>query len=54
MTVRSKEGTPQGELLSSLLVNILLDDLEKELEKRGHKLCRYCDDCNIYKKSKRV
>jgi RNA-directed DNA polymerase len=42
------EGTPQGSPLSPLLSNILLDDLDKELEKRGHKFCRYADDCNIY------
>lgn len=41
-------GTPQGGPLSPLLSNILLDDLDKELEKRGHKFCRYADDCNIY------
>jgi len=39
------EGTPQGSPLSPLLSNILLDDLDKELEKRGHKFCRYADDC---------
>jgi RNA-directed DNA polymerase len=42
------EGTPQGGPLSPLLSNILLDDLDKELEKRGHKFCRYADDCNVY------
>ena len=42
------EGTPQGGPLSPLLSNILLDDLDKELERRGHALCRYADDCNIY------
>jgi len=46
------EGTPQGSPLSPLLSNILLDDLDKELEKRGHKFCRYADDCNIYVGSK--
>lgn len=46
-----EEGTPQGGPLSPLLSNILLDDLDKELEKRGHKFCRYADDCNIYVKS---
>jgi RNA-directed DNA polymerase len=45
-------GTPQGSPLSPLLSNILLDDLDKELEKRGHKFCRYADDCNIYVGSK--
>jgi RNA-directed DNA polymerase len=42
------EGTPQGGPLSPLLSNILLDDLDKELERRGHRFCRYADDCNIY------
>jgi RNA-directed DNA polymerase len=46
-----QEGTPQGSPLSPLLSNILLDDLDKELEKRGHKFVRYADDCNIYVKS---
>jgi RNA-directed DNA polymerase len=43
-----QEGTPQGGPLSPLLSNILLDELDKELEKRGHSFCRYADDCNIY------
>jgi RNA-directed DNA polymerase len=42
------EGTPQGGPLSPLLSNILLDDLDKELERRGHAFCRYADDCNVY------
>ena len=42
------EGTPQGGPLSPLLSNILLDELDKELERRGHKFCRYADDANIY------
>jgi RNA-directed DNA polymerase len=46
--VRRDEGTPQGGPLSPLLANLLLDDLDKELEKRGHAFCRYADDCNIY------
>jgi RNA-directed DNA polymerase len=46
------EGTPQGGPLSPLLSNILLDDLDKELEKRGHAFCRYADDCNIYVQSR--
>lgn len=49
-TVR-EEGTPQGGPLSPLLSNILLDDLDKEIEIRGHTFCRYADDCNIYVKS---
>src|ERR1019366_6280301 len=52
--VRREEGTPQGGPLSPLLANILLDDLDKELEKRGHRFCRYADDCNIYLKSERA
>jgi RNA-directed DNA polymerase len=48
------EGTPQGGPLSPLLSNILLDDLDKELEKRGHTFCRYADDCNIYVGSQRA
>jgi RNA-directed DNA polymerase len=46
------EGTPQGGPLSPLLSNILLTDLDRELERRGHRFCRYADDCNIYVKSK--
>jgi RNA-directed DNA polymerase len=46
-----EEGTPQGGPLSPLLSNILLDDLDMELERRGHRFCRYADDCNIYVKS---
>jgi group II intron reverse transcriptase/maturase len=42
------EGTPQGGPLSPLLSNILLTDLDRELERRGHAFCRYADDCNIY------
>jgi len=48
------EGTPQGGSLSPLLSNILLDELDKELERRGHKFCRYADDANIYVKSERA
>ena len=48
------EGTPQGGPLSPLLSNILLDDLDKELEKRGHRFCRYADDCNLYVGSRRA
>lgn len=46
--VNREEGTPQGGPLSPMLANLLLDDLDKELEKRGHRFCRYADDCNIY------
>jgi RNA-directed DNA polymerase len=47
------EGTPQGGPLSPLLSNILLTDLDRELEKRRHRFCRYADDCNIYVGSER-
>ena len=50
----SDKGTPQGGPLSPLLSNIVLDDLDKELERRGHAFCRYADDCNVYVKSKRA
>jgi len=53
MTAR-REGTPQGGPLSPLLSNILLDDLDKELERRGHAFCRYADDCNIYVRTRRA
>jgi RNA-directed DNA polymerase len=48
------EGTPQGGPLSPLLSNVILDILDKELERRGHKFVRYADDCNIYVKSERA
>ena len=48
------EGTPQGGPLSPLLSNILLTDLDRELERRGHAFCRYADDCNIYVASERA
>jgi len=46
------EGTPQGGPLSPLLCNILLDELDKELERRGHRFVRYADDSNVYVRSK--
>jgi RNA-directed DNA polymerase len=49
-----EEGTPQGGPLSPLLSNIMLDEFDKELIKRGHKFVRYADDCNIYAKTKRA
>src|SRR5438105_11933153 len=49
--VTREEGTPQGGPLSPLLANLLLDDLDQLLEKRGHHFCRYADDCNIYVRS---
>ena len=52
VSVASK-GTPQGGPLSPLLSNIVLDELDKELERRGHSFCRYADDCNVYVASRR-
>ena len=49
-----QEGTPQGGPLSPLLSNILLTDLDRELERRGHRFCRYADDCNVYVNSRRA
>lgn len=48
------EGTPQGGPLSPLLSNLMLDELDRELEKRGHRFVRYADDCNIYLRSRRA
>jgi hypothetical protein len=48
------EGTPQGGPLSPLLANVLLDDVDRELEKRGHAFARYADDCNVYVRSRRA
>ena len=52
LTVASLGGTPQGGPLSPLLSNIMLDALDKELARRGHKFCRYADDCNVYVRSR--
>jgi RNA-directed DNA polymerase len=54
VVMETEEGTPQGGPLSPLLSNILLDDLDKELEQRGHKFVRYADDCNIYVQTPRA
>src|SRR5258708_37898797 len=54
VVMEREEGTPQGGPLSPLLANILLDDLDKELERRGLAFCRYADDCNIYVRSERA
>jgi len=54
LVVPVDEGTPQGGPLSPLLSNIVLDDLDKELTRRGHRFCRYADDCNIYVRSQRA
>jgi RNA-directed DNA polymerase len=48
------EGTPQGGPLSPLLSNLVLDELDRELERRGHRFVRYADDCNIYVRSERA
>ena len=48
------EGAPQGGPLSPLLSNIVLDELDKELESRGHRFVRYADDCNIYVKTRKA
>jgi RNA-directed DNA polymerase len=54
VVARRTEGTPQGSPLSPLLSNLFLDELDKELEKRGHKFVRFADDCNIYLRTKRA
>lgn len=54
MVTTPDKGTPQGGPLSPLLSNIVLDELDKELEARGHKFVRYADDCNVYVKSERA
>ncbi len=54
MVMERHEGTPQGGPLSPLLANVLLDDVDKELERRGHKFVRYADDCNVYVRSERA
>jgi RNA-directed DNA polymerase len=54
VVVERHEGTPQGGPLSPLLSNLLLDALDQELARRGHRFCRYADDCNIYVKTERA
>jgi group II intron reverse transcriptase/maturase len=54
VVVSTEEGTPQGGPLSPLLSNIVLDELDRELEERGHRFVRYADDCNIYVRSERA
>jgi group II intron reverse transcriptase/maturase len=48
------EGTPQGGPLSPLLANVLLDEVDRELERRGHRFARYADDCNVYVRSRKA
>jgi len=52
--VRTEKGTPQGGPLSPLLANIGLDDMDKELKRRGHRFCRYADDCQTYVKTRKA
>ena len=54
VVVERYEGTPQGGPLSPLLANVLLDEVDKELERRGHAFARYADDCNVYVSSRRA
>lgn len=54
LAMERTEGTPQGGPMSPLLANVLLDEVDKELEKRGHAFVRYADDCNVYVRSKRA
>ena len=54
VATQRQEGTPQGGPLSPLLANVLLDEVDKELEKRGHAFVRYADDCNVYVRSRRA
>ena len=51
VSIERHEGTPQGGPLSPLLANVLLDEVDRELERRGHKFVRYADDCNVYVRS---
>ena len=54
VVMERQEGTPQGGPLSPLLANILLDEVDKELERRGHAFTRYADDCNVYMRSRQA
>jgi len=54
VVIERHEGTPQGGPLSPLLANVLLDEVDKELEKRGHAFVRYADDCNVYVRSRKA
>jgi RNA-directed DNA polymerase len=54
VVIERYEGTPQGGPLSPLLANVLLDEMDQELSRRGHAFCRYADDCNIYVRSRRA
>lgn len=54
VVVKRAEGTPQGGPLSPLLANVLLDEVDRELESRGHRFARYADDCNVYVRSRKA
>ena len=54
VVAKRERGTPQGGPLSPLLANVLLDEVDRELERRGHRFCRYADDCNIYVRSRKA
>lgn len=54
VSIERSEGTPQGGPLSPLLANVMLDEVDRELERRGHRFARYADDCNVYVKSQRA
>jgi group II intron reverse transcriptase/maturase len=54
VVVERHEGTPQGGPLSPLLANVLLDEVDRELERRGHRFARYADDCNVYVRSQKA
>src|SRR3979490_2088469 len=54
VVIEREEGTPQGGPLSPLLANVLLDEVDKELERRGHAFVRYADDLNVYVKSRQA
>jgi group II intron reverse transcriptase/maturase len=54
VVIERHDGTPQGGLLSPVLANVLLDEVDRELEKRGHAFVRFADDCNVYVRSRRA
>jgi group II intron reverse transcriptase/maturase len=54
VVIKRVEGTPQGGPLSPLLANVLLDEVDRELERRGHRFARYADDCNVYVRSQKA
>ena len=54
VVIERHEGTPQGGPLSPLLANVLLDEVDRELERRGHRFARYADDCNVYVRSQKA